>query len=90
MLQALTDLNAYQTKYNLPAAATLAIGDLNGDGKVTNADLQALLTLLKSGGGSAAAVSEPAPIALLALAAPLLAVWFGTAVFAAVHEAIWW
>ena len=73
MLQALTDLNAYQTKYSLPAAATLAIGDLNGDGKVTNADLQALLTLLKSGGGSLAAVPEPASIVLLAFALAALA-----------------
>ena len=73
LLQALTDLNAYQTKYGLPAAATLAIGDLNGDGKVTNADLQTLLTLLKTGGGSLAAVPEPTSGMLLVLALPGLA-----------------
>ena len=33
---------------------------------LTNADVQALLTLLKSGGGSLAAVPEPASLVLLA------------------------
>ena len=45
-------------------ADLLAIGDINGDGVVNNADLQALLNLLKSGGGSLAAVPEPSSLAL--------------------------
>jgi hypothetical protein len=68
MLNALTDLNSYRAAMSLTNAGLLSIGDINGDGKITNADLQALLTLLKSGGGSVDAVSEPATLALLALA----------------------
>jgi len=44
-----------------------SIGDINDDGVVNNADLQALLDLLKSGGGSSGAVPEPASLALLGL-----------------------
>jgi hypothetical protein len=44
------------------------IGDINGDGKFNLADLQSLLILLKSGGGSNNPVPEPANISLLALA----------------------
>ena len=49
------------------------VADVNGNGAVTNADLQALINLLKSGGGSEAGQSatsqapEPSTIALLAL-----------------------
>ncbi len=49
----------------------MAIGDLDHSGTVTNADLQGLLDLLKSGGGSTTAVPEPA---LLALIAPALVI----------------
>ena len=68
MLIALTDLNAYKSAHGESDADLLAIGDINGDGKITNADLQALLTLLKSGGGSLAAVPEPASVVLMVLA----------------------
>ncbi len=44
------------------------MGDLNGDGKVTNADLQKSLLLLKNGQGSSSSVPEPASIALASLA----------------------
>ena len=70
MLAALSDLNAYETSHNLSAANLISIGDLDHSGAVTNADLQGLLDLLKSGGGSVAAVPEPASAFLLALAAP--------------------
>jgi hypothetical protein len=74
MLNALTDLNKFQTANGLSVADVLAIGDINGDGQITNADLQPLLTLLKSGGGSLAAVPEPASIVLLAFALPGLVI----------------
>jgi Dockerin type I domain len=60
MLTALTDLKAYQTAKSLTAANLLTVADVNKSGTVTNADAQALLTLLKSGGGSLSAVPEPA------------------------------
>ena len=73
MEQSLTDLHGYQSAKALTDPQLLAIGDLNSDGKVTNADLQVLLNLLKSGGGSLAAVPEPASIQLIVLALPGLA-----------------
>ena len=70
MLTAVTDLKAYKSgNYYTSDADFLAVADLNGDGKVNNADIQALLNKLKSGTGSAAAVPEPVTMQLL-LAAP--------------------
>jgi hypothetical protein len=71
MMKALTDLSGYKTTYDptLTAAQLLLIGDLDGDNKFTNTDLQALLNLLQSGGGSANPVPEPAAFTLLTLAA---------------------
>jgi len=66
MMSALTDLNAYETSRNLGATDLLTIGDLDHSGVVTNSDLQGLLDLLKSGGGSTTAVPEPASLALIA------------------------
>ena len=73
MIAALTDLNAYKSANSLTSAQLLSIGDIDLSGTVTNADVQALLNLLKGGGGSEAAVPEPASIALLALTLPGLA-----------------
>jgi hypothetical protein len=72
MLSALTDLNAYKSQNGLSDANLVSIGDLNNSGALTNADIQSLLDLIaeQSGGGSAAAVPEPASIVLLALALP--------------------
>jgi hypothetical protein len=67
MEQALTNLPAYQTTNGLTNAQLLSIGDINDDGMVNNADLQALLNLLKSGGGSTDPIPEPASIVLLGL-----------------------
>jgi endonuclease I len=43
MLHALTDLNAYEATRGITASQLLAIGDCNGDGAVTNSDIQSLL-----------------------------------------------
>ena len=58
MLTALADLNAFKTSHSLSAADLLAVGDVNHNGSVTNADLQSLLSLLVSGGGSGANKSD--------------------------------
>jgi hypothetical protein len=47
-LHALTDLGAYQQANNLSDSQFLAVADVNKDGIVNNADLQALIDLLKS------------------------------------------
>src|SRR5262249_8619192 len=82
MENALADLTAYQATHG-PGAGALTdhelvlVGDLTGDNKVTNADVQGLINLLANGGGSGApgggsltAVPEPAAwsSALIALA----------------------
>jgi hypothetical protein len=68
MQQALANPTAYQAAHsNLTAAQLLDIEDVNGDGKFNNADLQSLLTTLKSGGGSADSVPEPASLVLVGL-----------------------
>ena len=70
MLAALTDLNQYKTTNSLSDADLLAIGDLNNSGTLTNADIQPRLDLVATqGGGSMAAVPEPATLLLLFLAA---------------------
>ncbi len=68
MLTALTDLNLYKSAHQLDAAGLLAVGDVNADGKVNNADMQALLNALHPGGGSISAVPEPATLSLAGIA----------------------
>jgi autotransporter-associated beta strand protein len=75
MLTALTDLGGFQSSHLLSTDDMLNIGDINADGKITNADLQGLLNLLKAGGGSGGgttAVPEPSSILLLALGGLML------------------
>jgi autotransporter-associated beta strand protein len=69
MLVALTDIPSFEAANGLSDADLLAIGDLNADGKFTNADLQSLLDLVANpiGIGSLVPVPEPSSIALLAL-----------------------
>ncbi len=68
MLTALTDLNLYKSAHQLDAAGLLAVGDVNADGKVNNADMQGLLNALHPGGGSISAVPEPATLSLAGIA----------------------
>jgi Dockerin type I domain len=71
---ALTDLHQYETDHSLTDADLSAICDLNGDGKVTNADLQGLINTLRAGGaGSLTAVPEPTTNVLAIVAAIQLA-----------------
>ena len=67
MLTALTDLTKYVADFNVLTPQELAaIGDFNGSGTVTNADIQGLLDYVIShgGAGSVGAVPEPPTFAL--------------------------
>lgn len=76
LMSALSDLQKYQAAHNLTDDQTVALGDLDGDQRVTNADLQGLVNLLANagGGGSLTAVPEPAGwwLAAVGLAAILI------------------
>src|SRR5262249_722900 len=78
--KALANVSAYEANptglagQTLSAQDMLTIGDVNGDGKFTSADLQMLVSLLTAGHGSASAVPEPGSFVLLGLALPALAV----------------
>jgi len=65
MEQALSNLKGYeQTHGGMSDSQVALIGDVNGDGKFDNADLQALIKSLKTGGGSADPVPEPSTLVL--------------------------
>jgi hypothetical protein len=70
MLTALVDVSGYEADRNLSASDLIALGDLNGDGRVDNADVQGLMITLANGdgGGSLTAVPEPPAILLAILA----------------------
>ena len=71
MENALANSNSCMLANGLSNADLLAIGDLNGDGVVNNADLQAFLDYLKAGHGSTS-VPEPNTFVLAVLAALML------------------
>lgn len=72
MMNALSDLNAYKSAKGLDATGLLAIGDINGDSKVTNADLQSLISLLRTGSGSNTAIPEPPALSLFTIGSLIL------------------
>jgi hypothetical protein len=73
-MTALANLPSYQAAHNLTDDQTLALGDLDGDQKVTNADLQGLIDLLANagGGGTLTSVPEPAGLWLGAIGATVI------------------
>ena len=73
MLGAMSSPQTYLSQHNLSSDDFVSMGDLNGDGKVTNADVQSLVNML-AGGGSAslAAVPEPSTMCLLAVGGMLI------------------
>ncbi len=73
--KALTDLTGYESQYGVTTGTLSLIDDINGDGKFTAADLQDLLILLKTGGGSGDPVPEPTTLALLVLGSFGLFAW---------------
>src|SRR5262249_27242817 len=83
MMIALANLSKYQAMHGTGGGALTngqlqLIGDLTGDSKITNADLQGLIDYLAngrgSGGGSLAAVPEPASVVLLLVSFPTMVI----------------
>src|SRR5436190_15536363 len=50
LMVALSDLNTYRSQRNINTSQFLTTSDIDGDGKVTNADVNALIGLLRTGG----------------------------------------
>jgi len=66
---ALSDLSRYQTSGDLSNEELMQAGDVNGDNRIDNADLQSLINrLANGGGGSIMAVPEPRGCLLAAVA----------------------
>jgi hypothetical protein len=66
MLDALTDLSTFQATHQLSNAELLGLGDMDGDCKITNTDLQPLLDLVA--GEEPHVVPEPSALILAAFA----------------------
>jgi len=73
---ALRDQNAFETKNGLMPSDLVALGDVDVDNIVTNADLQAILVKLANAGGagSTTAVPEPSTSALLLFGGLILSI----------------
>jgi hypothetical protein len=74
MESALANPSAYEAAHDLTAANLVSLGDVNGDGKFNNADLQAFVSYLIAGNGNISTVPEPASLVLLGFAVPALVV----------------
>jgi hypothetical protein len=72
MEYALADESAYKADYNLDESNFKKVADINKDGVVNNADLQALLNLLKASDGQTISVPEPSTLVLAVLAFGLI------------------
>ncbi|HEY2827669.1 MAG TPA: dockerin type I domain-containing protein [Pirellulales bacterium] len=71
---ALADLKSFKNANpELSNSQLNYLEDVNGDGTVNNADLQRLLTVLKTGGGTSTPVPEPGTIVLAALGGAVIA-----------------
>jgi hypothetical protein len=67
--------NYYSATINIsPVDNVLSFGNVNSDFTPANADLQALISYLKVGGGSSEAVPEPSTLVLSAAALACLAI----------------
>jgi hypothetical protein len=68
MMSDLMNIPAYESATGLNGQQLLEIADVNGDGVMNNADVQALIDVVANetvaGGGSLAAVPEPASLSL--------------------------
>ena len=64
MLSALTDVNTFANTNHRFTSDIAFVGDVDNSGTFNNLDEQALLNVLKSGGGSVAPVPEPASVLL--------------------------
>jgi Dockerin type I domain len=67
MMLALTDPSEYETDNGVSPTTLSEIGDVNGDGSITNADLQYLELELINGQGNNWVVPEPASHTLLGI-----------------------
>ncbi|HZZ28864.1 MAG TPA: dockerin type I domain-containing protein [Pirellulales bacterium] len=86
MLSALVNMPTFEVAKNLTASQLTLIGDVNGDGKFNNADVQALINFLLAGQGTESVVPEPTSILLFALALPALAWLLYRKQFASFHS----
>jgi endonuclease I len=67
MLLALTNVSDYELQYGATPSDLTYVGDVNGDGVMNNADLQALESNLIAGQGTTSGVPEPSSLLLMCL-----------------------
>ena len=73
MMNALVDLPTFQSSNGLSAGNLTAILDVNGDGAITNADVQSLISLIANGGGGGGGGGGIANETVAVTAAPVVA-----------------